>query len=317
MMIGPLHAQIDSAEVYRQLFEEDEQLEPVLIIEDNNYPPKTAQVEDEDEDEKEGIPIFVSIQPALYFPNNANANYYNGSVKDITYNQNYIIQTVWDNPNNKPIIRDDLFLNNDQYNSIKFDESNFNYNMKYDIGLMIGFQAFVAFKPRLSLMLDFNFVSLNTASYITISVPDYESPNPDINSNVIKMNVYGKEQRFITDLGMHYIIGKQTLKYYVEGGLNLVMAKATDNFFTTGEDGRQHTWNLKQTTNNTAQSTITSITVGAFAGAGFFFKMNEDFAFELGTAVAMDNVKFPGYDKYLSNIQVNIRIIYLSKNSKL
>jgi hypothetical protein len=316
MMIGPMHAQIDSAEVYRQLFEEDEQLDPVLIIEDNNYSTKLEKPE-KDEDEDEGIPIFVSIQPALYFPNNANANYYNGSVKDITYNQNYIIQTVWDNTNNKRTIKDDLFLNDDQYNSVKFNESNFNYNMKYDIGLMIGFQAFVAFKPRLSLMLDFNFVSLNTASYITISVPDYESPNPDINSNVIKMNVYGKEQRFITDLGVHYIIGKQSLKYYVEGGANLLMAKSTDNYFTTGEEGKEHTWNLKQTTNNTAQSTITSITFGGFAGAGLFFKMNEDFAFELGTAVAVNNVKFPGYDKYLSNIQLNIRIIYLSKNSKL
>jgi hypothetical protein len=166
-------------------------------------------------------------------------------------------------------------------------------------------------------MLDFNFVSLTTASVITIRVPDYESPNPDINSNVIQMNVYGKEQRFITDLGLHYILGKKVLKYYVEGGINLMMAKANENYFTTGREGFEHTWNLKQNTNNTALNTITSITPGGYAGAGLFFKMNEDFAFELGGQVSMDNIKYPGYDKYLSNFQINIRIIYLSKNSKL
>ena len=310
LIAGQLQAQLDSAEVYRQLFGDDEQIEASSDAIDNS----DLQ---EEEEEKEGIPVFVALQPAVYFANDANANYYNGSVKDISYTQNYIIQTIWDNPTNERTIKDDLFLSDDQYNSVKFDESNFNYNMNYNIGMMIGFQAFFAFKPRFSVMLDFNFVSLNTASVITLEVPDYDSPNPDINSNVIKMNVFGKEQRFITDLGLHYIMGKQVLKYYVEGGVNLMMAKANENYFTTGREGFEHTWNLKQNTINTAQSTITSITLGGFAGAGLFFKMNEDFAFELGGQVSVNNIKYPGYDKYLSNFQINIRIIYLSKNSKL
>ncbi len=289
--------QIDSAEVYRQLFEEDEQL-----------------VSEEDEDDDTGIPIFVSLQPALYFANNANANYYNGSVQEIGTVNKLVIQTIWDNPTNKRTIKDDLGLNDNQYDAVEFNESNFNYEMRYDIGFLIGFQAFIAPKPRFSILLDFNFVSLTTASYITISVPDYESPNPDINSSVIKMEVFGKEQRFIIDLGLHWILGKRDLKYYVEGGGNFLMAKATDNFFKTGDNK----WNLMRTiNNNTAANTITSFTFGGFAGAGFFFKMNEDFAFEFGPSVGINNVDFPGYSGYFSNIQVNLRIIYLSKNSSL
>ena len=301
MLFGDsLLAQVDSAEVYRQLFEDDEQLDPIQ--------------DEEDDEEGKGIPIYVAIQPSLYLANNANANYYNGAVMEIGLIDRLVIQTIWDNPNNKRIIKDDLGLNDNQYDAVEFNESNFNYNMNYDIGFLIGFQAFFAVQPRFSILLGFDFVSLTTASYITISVPDYESPNPDINSSVIKMEVMGKEQRFVIDLGLHWILGKRDLKYYVEGGGNFLMAKATDNKFKTGES----TWNLMRTiNNNTAANTITSFTFGGTAGAGLFFKMNEDFAFEFGPSVGINNVEFPGYSGYFTNIQFNLRIIYLSKNNTL
>ena len=291
-------AQLDSAEVYRQLFEDDESLE---IIE-----------EDDDEDE-EGIPIFLALQTSLYFPNNAYANYYNGSVLDVATGlvPKYTIQSIWDSPNNKPLIIEDLGLTQDEYDGVLFNQSNFNYKMRYDIGFLIGFQAYFAFLPRLALQLGFNFVSLNTASVITIDIPE---TNGTPNSNILQMEVFGKEQRFIIDLGVHSILGKRDLKYYIEGGGNFLMTKANDNYFKTSET-RQ--WNLKRTTSNLAANTITSFTLGAYFGGGFFFQMNESFAFELGGQVAINEIQFPGYGGYFANYLVNLRIFFLGKNSQL
>jgi hypothetical protein len=308
-------AQIDSAEVYRQLFGEEEQFPSADEVNDADPPKKQPILEDADPKETDkGIPVFIALQPAVYFANNAMANYYNGSVRELVYENTYVIQTIWDNPNNKRIITEEMNFTDYQYDQIEFNESNFNYNMRYDIGFMIGFQAFFALKPRFQVMLDFNFVSLNTASVITLYVQDLTTPNQIASY----MDVFGKEQRFIIDLGVHGLLGKRSLKYYLEGGPNFMMAKATDNFFTTGdEDGLQSTWNLMRTTNNTAANTITSFTVGAYAGAGLFFQMNENFAFEFGPQVSLNNIQFPGYSGYFTNIQVNLRIIYLSKNSEL
>jgi hypothetical protein len=312
-------AQIDTAEVYRQLFGEEfstdnESTDEESVVE-NNSP--YDEVEEEEEEDEGGIPVYVALQPAVYFANNAMANYFNGSVKEIIYENTYVIQTIWDNPNNKKLIKDDMNLTDNQYDGVFFNESNFNYEMRYNIGLMIGFQAFFALKQRFQVMVDFNFVSLNTASVITLYIPDLNTPN-DL---VRYMDVYGKEQRFIIDLGVHGILGKKDLKYYLEGGPNFLMAKATDNYFITGDPDDQssthHNWSLKRTTNNTAANTITSFTLGVYAGAGMFFKMNEDFAFEFGGQMGLNSMNFPGYGGYFPNFQINLRIIYLSKNSEL
>lgn len=308
-LISPLFAQVDSAEVYRQLFEDDESLETVQGEEEIEL-----FGEEEEEDDDRGIPVFVALQPALYLPNNAMANYYNGAVKEYAVGlvDRLVIQTIWDNPNNKPLIIDDLGLTQDQYDGVFFDYSNFNYKMRYDIGYLIGFQAFFMLQPRLAILLGFNFVSLNTASVITIDVPE---SNGTPNSNIIQMEVFGKEQRFVIDLGLHTILGKRGLKYYIEGGGNFLMAKVNDNYFKTSETRK---WNLhRQGGNNLAANTITSFSFGGFFGAGFFFQMNENFAFEFGPQLEINSIEYPGYGGYFTSVLVNLRIIYLSKNSEL
>ena len=313
LIVGGLSAQIDSAEVYRQLFGEDAE---VLLLEEDETEQPSIVLDDyeEDDEEDEGIPVFISLQPAVYFPNNAMANFYNGSIQEILYEDRYVIQTIWDNSNNKRIIKDDLNLTDVQYDAVEFGEQNFNYNMRYDIGYLIGFQAFFALKPRFHILLDFNFVSLNTSSVITLEIQDLNTPNKLVQT----MDVFGKENRFIIDLGAHYVMGKRDLKYYVEGGPNFMMAKATDNEFITGEeDSSNHTWSLRRSGNNTAANTITSFTFGAFVGAGLFFKMNENFAFEFGPQVGINTIEYPGYGGFFPSYQINLRIIYLSKNSEL
>ena len=97
------------------------------------------------------------------------------------------------------------------------------------------------------------------------------------------------------------------------------MAKANDNFFKTRNEqtDEEHTWSLKRSTNNQAANTITSFTFGGFAGFGMFFKMNENFAFEFGPQVAINSVEFPGRTGYFPNYMINLRIIYLSGNSRM
>ena len=313
LFLNGLNAQVDSAEVYRQLFGEDVQIdEDQTVI---TSPILEDDYEADEADEEKGIPVFISLQPAVYFANNAMANFYNGSIKELVYEDRYVIQTIWDNPNNKRIIKDDLNLTDYQYDAVEFGEENFNYNMRYDIGYLIGFQAFFALKPRFHILLDFNFVTLNTSSVITLEIQDLNTPNKLVQT----MDVFGKENRFIIDLGAHYLMGKRDLKYYIEGGPNFMMAKATDNYFITGEeDSSNHTWNLRRSTNNNnAANTITSFSIGAFVGAGLFFKMNDSFAFEFGPQMGINNIEYPGYSGFFTSYQINLRIIYLSKNSEL
>ena len=72
-----------------------------------------------------------------------------------------------------------------------------------------------------------------------------------------------------------------------------------------------------RTTNNTAANTITSFTFGGYGGLGLFFKMNDNFAFELGPQVSFNNIDFRNYSDYFMTTQINLRIIYLSKNSEM
>ena len=319
-----IQAQIDSAEVYRQLFGDDD------VFEETDEPEKEKAedqllnnyVADDDEEDKGKIAIFVSLQPAVYLANNFfnpynnMANYYNGSIKELVLDDEYVINNIWHgSAETKRIIKEDENLTDAQYNSVFFSDENnsFNYNMTYDIGLLIGFQAFFAFKPRLAVLLGFNFVNLKTASQITYEI-DEVSGTP--NQITHKLNVYGKEQRFITELGLHYIYGKRRAKGYIDVGFNFLMAKAEMNEFSTGDDDA-HYWSLMRTTNNTAANTITSFTFGGYGGLGLFFKMNDNFAFELGPQVSFNNIDFRNYSDYFMTTQINLRIIYLSKNSEM
>ncbi len=153
--------------------------------------------DDDDDEEKGTIPVFVAIQTGLYFANSASANYYNGTVED--QNGFLVIDNIFNNPNNRRDIREVLGLSDSQLDGSHLE---FNYNMSYDIGYTVGFQSYFGISKRMWILLDINFVQMNTSSVITLNVPDANLPN----SNIIKIPVYGQEQRFIVDLGAHWIL---------------------------------------------------------------------------------------------------------------
>lgn len=261
-------------------------------------------IDDDDEDNENLIPIYLSIQPGLYFANSASANYYNGAVTD--YNDMLVVDRIFANPNNRRDIKDELGLNDSQLDGSYFE---FNYNMTYDIGFLIGFQSFFGVSKRMWLMLDFNFVQLNTASIITLNVADLNLPNQE----VTKLPVYGQEQRFIVDLGAHWVLGKNDLKFYIETGGNFLSAKVKNNQFDVGS----LTYDLTPTTNNLAANTITSFTFGAFLGAGVFYNVNDVIGLETGVQMGYNEVKFPGYNGYFPNYLVSLRFIYLGQKKDL
>ena len=268
--------------------------------------------DDDDDDESEGlIPVFVAIQTGLYFANSASANYYNGTAESLI-NEEMVIEQIFRDPNHRRDIREVLGLSDSQLEGSYLE---FNYNMSYDIGYLVGFQSFFGISKKMWILLDINFVQLNIASVITLNVPDANLPN----TNAIQMPVYGQEQRFIIDLGAHWILGNNDLKGYLETGGNFLSSKVKNNKFDI-EDANgdvQLTYSLMPTSNNLAANTITSFTIGAFIGGGIFYGASDSFGLEAGFQIGYNEVIFPGYNGYFPNYMVSLRFIYMGKDNKM
>jgi hypothetical protein len=272
------------------------------------------QDDDDDDDDDEydtGIPIFGGIQVGPYFANKASAaNYYNGTAED--FRGQLIIQNIFDNPNSRRDIMDVTGLTDSQLENSSFD---FNYNMNYDIGFLVGFQGYFGATKNMWVMFDINFVQLNISSVISLLVNDPNLPN----HNVTQMPVHGQEQRFIMDLGAHWILGKNSFKGYLETGVNLLSSKVKNNEFDVQD---QHgniglTYSLMPTTVNRAANTIVSYNVGAFLGGGMFYKAGNKMGIEAGLQIGFNQVKLPGYEGYFPTYLISIRFMYLGEGNKM
>ena len=267
--------------------------------------------DDDDDDENEGgIPVFVALQPGIYFANKATANYYNGTAKD--QNGFLVIDRIFLNPETRRDIIDATGLTDSQLENSSFE---FNFNMTYDIGFYIGFQSYFGISKRMWIMLDIGFVQLNTASFISLLVNDPNLPNPD----VTKLPVHGQEQRFVIDLGAHWILGKNNLKGYVETGGNFLSAKVKNNEFDVldSKGNVALTYSLLPTTINKAANTIVSYTFGGFLGGGLFYNVNNKMGIEAGFQIGYNQVNFPGRSGYFPNYLVSIRFFYLGGNNEM
>jgi len=275
-------------------------LKPFLIQDDD----------DDDDDDEGGIPVLVGIQVGTYFANKASANYYNGTAEDL--NGFLVIDRIFENPNSRRDIMDVTGLTDSQLENSSFE---FNYNMNYDIGFLVGFQSYFGISKRMWIMLDINFVQLNVSSVISLLVNDPNLPNDD----VTKLPVHGQEQRFFIDLGAHWILGQRDLKGYLEVGGNFLSAKVKNNEFDVLD---QHgnvalTYSLMPTTINKAANTIVSYTFGAFLGGGMFYNVNDKIGIEAGLQIGYNEIKLPGYNGYFPNYLISLRFIYLGQDTKM
>ena len=261
-------------------------------------------------DNEGGIPVLVGIQPGIYLAHKAPANYYNGTAED--YNGFLIIDNIFTNPESRRDIMDVTGLSDSQLENSRFE---FNYNMNYDIGFLIGFQSYFGISKRMWMMLDINFVQLNTASIISLLVNDPNLPNQD----VTQLPVHGQEQRFYIDLGAHWILGKRDLKGYIETGGNFLSAKVKNNEFDVlnqfGDVAL--TYSLLPTSLNTAANTITSYTFGGFLGGGIFYNANDKMGIEAGFQIGFNEVILPQYNGYFPNYIFSLRFIYLGQDNEM
>jgi hypothetical protein len=281
----------------------------------SSHPTTNLFFQDDDDDDDDGydtgIPIFGGIQVGPYFANKASAaNYYNGTAED--FRGQLIIQNIFDNPNSRRDIMDVTGLSDSDLDNSSFD---FNYNMNYDIGFLVGFQGYFGATKNMWIMFDINFVQLNISSLISLLVDDPNIPN----KVVTKMPVHGQEQRFIIDLGAHWILGKNSFKGYIETGVNLLSSKVKNNEFDVLD---QHgniglTYSLMPTTVNRAANTIVSYNVGAFLGGGMFYKAGNKMGIEAGLQIGYNQVKLPGYEGYFPTYLISIRFLYLGEGNKM
>jgi hypothetical protein len=257
----------------------------------------------DDEDTSKSIPIFLAIKPGLYFANSASSNYYNGTAKNP--NGFLVIDEIFANPNNQRLFRDELGLSDTQFEGSSLE---FNYNMRYDPGFLIGGEVFFGLYEKMWVKLGLSFVQLNTASIITLNVPNA----PDqLEEDIRNLPVYGQEQRFAVDLGVNWLIGNNDLKGFLELGANFLSAQVKNNQFDIGS----LTYSLMPTTNNLALNTINSFTFGAYLGGGLFYAVNPSMALTAGTQIAYNEVELPGYNGYFPQYTVFLSFIYLGRDN--
>ena len=261
-----------------------------------------TQADDDEEDDGKGIQVLVGIQPGLYLAAPLTSNYYNGTAKGL--NGIMVIDRIFQNPETKRQIRDELGLSDTDMDGSYLD---FNYDMNYEPGFLIGFQLYFGLTKKAWLLADINFVQLKASSVITLNVPDPNLPD----NSVIQLPVFGKEERFIIDLAAHFILGKGTLKGYFEFGGNFLSAKVKENKFEVGD----LIYDLLPTSNNIAANTITSFTFGGLVGGGIFIKASNNIALEAGLQIGYNNVKLPEYEGYKPNFLISLRFILFGKDS--
>lgn len=308
----PMMILLFSSVMGQKSFSLESQKDLDLFSTENLIPGLVQDDDDDDDDNEGGIPVLVGIQVGTYFANKASANYYNGTAEDITGTGTLVIDRIFENPTSRRDIMEATGLTDSQLENSSFE---FNYNMTYDIGFLVGFQSYFGISKRMWIMLDINFVQLNTASFISLLVNDPNLPNQD----VTKLPVHGQEQRFFIDLGAHWILGKRDLKGFVEVGGNFLSAKVKNNDFDVldQQENVALTYSLLPTTLNTAANTIVSYTFGGFLGGGIFYSIKDKMGIEAGLQIGYNEVQLPGYNGYFPNYLVSIRFIYLGNENKM
>ena len=112
-----------------------------------------------------------------------------------------------------------------------FDESDMPGNMKYNVGLALGFQSRFSIDDNNSIMLNFTASKLSLGGDFTITIlSNPQQPQPPGYLNVRTFGITGSEQRFVFQLGYQHMFGEEGgFNFFTEGGAVCTLAKFLTN----------------------------------------------------------------------------------------
>ena len=159
---------------------------------------------------------------------------------------------------------------NVQHGEWTFTESDMPVNLRYNISFLVGANLRYAFNHNHSLILNANTSKLTVNGDFTI-VTQTPSSSGNLQPAQIKtFSLVGGEQRVLLQLGYQYLIGDdEKMNCFVEGGLNVTMAKLLKNQINVNGLVMDLT-SIYYYANYTGFRTkyLTGVGTGAFAGFG-------------------------------------------------
>ncbi len=204
-----------------------------------------------------------------------------------------------------------------------FAESDMPGTMRYSPSFMVGFHLRYMFNADFGMFAEINGTQPVTVGEFTIQ-RTAPSPIPNQSERLERFQIRGEEQRLVTNLGLHRVLGRKakarsggsgTLLPYVEMGLNMTFVKFEENFINLGD----RVPNVDLTIFYTQQGfqidqarILTGVGFGGFAGAGGQLQLGSKFTLNLGYIASLEHIKLGDINERNFQHIFVLRAIYLT-----
>ncbi len=181
--------------------------------------------------------FHVGMLVGAYFANKYTASSYDGYGFDFDGNRNSFETSFM---NTKIIHQYGGYDNNSQpdqiaavlgvdYHTWTFDESNMPVNMRYAPAFILGLQGRYTADRKNAILLNLNAVKLTINGNFTILLPQ-QANSTQVNNRIQTFGIKGGEQRLLFQAGYQHLFGEsETFNFFLEGGLNVTLAKFDKN----------------------------------------------------------------------------------------
>ncbi len=229
------------------------------------------------------------INFGVYVPSKYNANYYNGSEKNLNNTQWVLKQDVF---------YDTIFNRMNAIDTVYIQEDGWPTNMHYKLAMMPGIYGQYTFNELYSLYFDFNYMKLVTQDALVFTMPLPYASEP----KQVLCPIRGEEERVYFDIGIRRNFPvSEHMSYFMIGGLSVNNTTVLKSAFYVDEKEfsiinnyingiyvgpNTQTLNIKQG----------GIGWGLYYSAGLSLKFGE-MVFEPGINANFVNVNLPGYNK--------------------
>ncbi|HEX7415493.1 MAG TPA: hypothetical protein VF411_15745 [Bacteroidia bacterium] len=208
-----------------------------------------------------------------------------------------------------------------------FNSTDMPTKLKYNVAIQIGLNTRYCFDNKNAIIVNLNATKLTATGNFIIETPTPINTGTGLQTtNFNQFSIVGGEERLITQIGFQRILGDNPLlNFFVEGGLDLVMAKylkntATINNLTIDLSSPYYTSSslYYQPTNPYNQSAygtfryhnLEGIGFGVFAGIGLNLTLSSKYIIQLLYNPSYDKINIGAAPKYTLQQSIGFRAYY-------
>jgi len=253
-----------------------------------------------------------------YFPNKHTTSLYDGygldgnGNKNSFFNSSMYKQIVLTNGGYYSGLPDRIAeALNVQHGEWSFGPDDMPINLKYNIAFMVGFNMRYAFNRESSLLINVNSSKLTINGDFTIVTQTYINGNQQP-QQIKTFGLVGGEQRLLSQLGYQHILGdNDKLNFFVEGGVNVTMAKLTRNQISVNSLVMDlNSYYFFQGSEAFRKKYLSGVGIGAFAGLGMNISIGNMWVVQLLYSPTYEKVRLGAEPKFTLNHAFGVRGYY-------